>query len=815
MAILTKIFSNCLNSSDIQIFQYNNILFNPGGSIFFNGSCYTDTNVDSSLVAVFNVVSFGYSDCSECIQQNMVGLYLSSCTSAITTTISVIPSLVPQIGNVLLFNNDCFSFISLTTATSNPVNEILSFSNCEDCELLQTSVERSIGVERVNTINRAFINCCTNQRVTFSINPQEWSSNPNAVQVFVFQNQCYRYDSVQTNPPLSVLATISPPGTIYTSCEYCIVNANHPCLPPPSPSTTKTPTPTPTVTLTPTITRTPSLTPTLTQTPTVSGTETTVTPTPSITPTITPSQSEIITTTTTVTIDECGVLTLYPLGLKCKILTNPTPQNSCLGSLELEISGGTGPYTIKWNHGSTSRIITNLSPGNYSVVVVDNLGDFTGRTTCTIPACGTQRLSTFPFSQTPTNTSTPTLTPTLTPTQTQIPQYCATFNLFTNGGQTTNQFDFLYWVGNGYSNITAWTAQTTQNNQNYLIGTGFLELLFIPSLNLWNIQILESIPAVNWNFQLNSNQPINIWTPSGLTNYLDSFGRSVTIQNVQMTFGPCGSPTLSFTTVNTQPSCVLAQNGSIIVTANGGATPYQYSIDGNTWSVYNSFINLYEGTYTVFVKDFNDIIVSNVVNLIARGLISNQILTWTNTSSQILQSSPLTKQTLRNYILDLSGFTFNGFDLTILSELIIEVDSPVLGTFSTSYGNGFGSFIQIKKNNSTLTTFTILQSVTADTITTTTSLRACNQNQLVYSYLYSFNYQLFNLQKSDTIEIVVNSVQNVVNSSTIQNCPTIVKETINVQTITSNVQLPVCTTLVSGLNVNTYDILESYEIVVS
>ena len=105
MAILTKIFSNCLNSSDIQIFQYNNILFNPGGSIFFNGSCYTDTNVDSSLVAVFNVVSFGYSDCSECIQQNMVGLYLSSCTSAITTTISVIPSLVPQIGNVLLFNN--------------------------------------------------------------------------------------------------------------------------------------------------------------------------------------------------------------------------------------------------------------------------------------------------------------------------------------------------------------------------------------------------------------------------------------------------------------------------------------------------------------------------------------------------------------------------------------------------------------------------------------------------------------------------------------------------------------------------------------
>jgi len=810
MAILTKIFSNCLNSSDIQIFQYNNILFNPGGSIFFNGSCYTDTNVDSSLVAVFNVVSFGYSDCSECIQQNMVGLYLSSCTSAITTTISVIPSLVPQIGNVLLFNNKCFSFISLTTATLNPVNEILSFSNCEDCELLQTSVERSTEFNPLPYDDFYFLNCCSNVRLVFTIYLNQWNlQNPNQIQVAVFSGdgQCYQLDPNQTSepPPTYYMGFLGP--YTFTSCQQCLQTA--PPCPPPAPSSTATQTPTPTQT--PTITKTP----TVTQTPTVTKTSNAIpNPSPSQTPTITPSQSEMITTTTTVTIDECGVLTLYPLGLKCKILTNPTQPN-CLGSLELEISGGTGPYTIKWNHGATSRIITNLSPGNYSVVVVDNLGDFTGRTTCTIPACGTQRLSTFPFSQTPTNTSTPTLTPTLTPTQTQIPQYCATFNLFTNGGQTTNQFDFLYWVGNGYSNITAWTAQTTQNNQNYLTGTGFLELLFIPSLNLWNIQILESIPAVNWNFQLNSNQPINIWTPSGLTNYLDSFGRSVTIQNVQMTFGPCGSPTLSFTTVNTQPSCVLAQNGSIIVTANGGVTPYQYSIDGNTWSVYNSFINLYEGTYTVFVKDFNDIIVSNVVNLIARGLISNQILTWTNTSSQILQSSPLTKQTLRNFILDLSGFTFNGFDLTILSELIIEVDSPVLGTFSTSYGNGFGSFIQIKKNNSTLTTFTILQSVTADTITTTTSLRACNQNQLVYSYLYSFNYQLFNLQKSDTIEIVVNSVQNVVNSSTIQNCPTIVKETINVQTITSNVQLPVCTTLVSGLNVNTYDILESYEIVVS
>ncbi len=44
------------------------------------------------------------------------------------------------------------------------------------------------------------------------------------------------------------------------------------------------------------------------------------------------------------------------------------------GSIELLVSGATPPYSMVWNSGSTSGIITNLSPGVYTVTVTDALG---------------------------------------------------------------------------------------------------------------------------------------------------------------------------------------------------------------------------------------------------------------------------------------------------------------------------------------------------------------------------------------------------------------------------------------------------------
>jgi gliding motility-associated-like protein len=86
---------------------------------------------------------------------------------------------------------------------------------------------------------------------------------------------------------------------------------------------------------------------------------------------------------------------------------------------------------------------------------------------------------------------------------------------------------------------------------------------------------------------------------------------------VQVTYGDCNNPAsdIIFTdtvfvkktgpgisVAKTDPNC--APNGTITVTAQGGAAPLQYSIDGGTtWQSANTFTGLSGGTYSVVVRD--------------------------------------------------------------------------------------------------------------------------------------------------------------------------------------------------------------------
>jgi gliding motility-associated-like protein len=59
------------------------------------------------------------------------------------------------------------------------------------------------------------------------------------------------------------------------------------------------------------------------------------------------------------------------------VLFVPTPitcDGAADGVLQLNISGGSQPYSVNWSNGSNEQILTDLSPGSYSVVVVDDNG---------------------------------------------------------------------------------------------------------------------------------------------------------------------------------------------------------------------------------------------------------------------------------------------------------------------------------------------------------------------------------------------------------------------------------------------------------
>ena len=72
-------------------------------------------------------------------------------------------------------------------------------------------------------------------------------------------------------------------------------------------------------------------------------------------------------------------------------------------------------------------------------------------------------------------------------------------------------------------------------------------------------------------------------------------------QNVSLTSGT--APTLTVSITN-QPGCGLS-NGSISAQASGGASPYQFSLNGGAFQSSGTFSSLAAGTYSVTVRDAN------------------------------------------------------------------------------------------------------------------------------------------------------------------------------------------------------------------
>ncbi len=81
--------------------------------------------------------------------------------------------------------------------------------------------------------------------------------------------------------------------------------------------------------------------------------------------------------------DNCGAqslctVTITVIGEPCHLnvtgkVIQPTCSNSCDGSITANVNGGTGHYTYLWSNGETTKTISNLCEGHYTITVTDSV----------------------------------------------------------------------------------------------------------------------------------------------------------------------------------------------------------------------------------------------------------------------------------------------------------------------------------------------------------------------------------------------------------------------------------------------------------
>mgnify|MGYP006973797845 CR=1 FL=1 len=94
----------------------------------------------------------------------MIGLQIQNCTSSELAIITVPASIVPALNTVILYDGDCWEYVSSRPTNDNVYTSLTTYEDCEACLDLNTGTTQYSGV--------TFTNCCDSTDVLkFNIIP--------------------------------------------------------------------------------------------------------------------------------------------------------------------------------------------------------------------------------------------------------------------------------------------------------------------------------------------------------------------------------------------------------------------------------------------------------------------------------------------------------------------------------------------------------------------------------------------------------------------------------------------------------------------
>jgi hypothetical protein len=324
--------------------------------------------------------------------------------------------------------------------------------------------------------------------------------------------------------------------------------------------------------------------------------------------------------------------------------TNASGPDVPDGTASIYITGGTSPYTILWENGSTSATITNLTPGSYTVTVTDFYGDFVVTITCIVGS------DSFYIDKFVECCDIQCYYKILTNSQTGIlSQHVSQINeIYLTG--LTNVNPSLVYTFQGldgcyeYDSTFLWSGETVSG---LTVGNTYLDCdkclptptppIVVPTLCLnggnfyyeftpnsgvdsnGNYTWSNNSDGLTLSFNVNDNRweitPwLNVGTGIMVQNSIQTIplGTFTNLGNTDTTRwnmfeGECPDTQLTLQVIPTDETCKGFGDGSAVLLGNGGIIPYQYRIQGvvpyPNYTNIGLFTNLLPGNYLAEVLD--------------------------------------------------------------------------------------------------------------------------------------------------------------------------------------------------------------------
>ena len=320
---------------------------------------------------------------------------------------------------------------------------------------------------------------------------------------------------------------------------------------------------------------------------------------------------------------------LNPPVINSTNLSNTSCNGASDGSFDINVIGGTAPFTFTVNGNPETMPMVNITAGNYQVICIDNDG------------CLSQAINIVITENSPVVNNTVSLNDVLC-----FGEASGSVEISSNGGIAPYTYNLNGIINNtgifnnllaGPYNILVSDANGCNNNHNVLISEPTQVINQVLS-----ITDVDCNGNSNGEFEVISNGGLGPYTYdlNGITNNTGLFQNwTANLYNVTVTdaYGCVSNQNVNvlepnpilYNVFTTDVDCFGNHTGEINIIANGGTAPYNYTLNGLS-NVLGQFNNLPLGNYIVdIVDDLGCQVLTNPIqiNQPTNPLSTNQILT--------------------------------------------------------------------------------------------------------------------------------------------------------------------------------------------